>query len=601
MEILTERLRTKFEGIYIDYEVKFELTGKLIASKPLIFDLPLNAQKLILGENQEDLKYQIKSFQTLLCLILPLGIHNQGSFFTEELENVYSKINAQLKKERIKLNELYKYCEENSLEYYVHSSHANKNQYPEDFQKIWDNAKDLINNRNTNIKTDSLRFLGYYYPQFGFKIIPLIIPFIKQPNTKRIAYENLEYYIANESLTYLRNELRACKDGQAISGIYKALSKHELKYHEAIQLDLINSYNSVDELSEDSKANIMEALKHYPNQSSIEIGLEILKENKRHSSGRAARILLDLGYSAKNIAEIMIPKLVASDPRESEAAFSILCNSDKFKDHIPSSEELLNVYVKTLEVNQNLNIAYSMPSMMRNNYESTTSSEIIQHLNNQNSNVLEGILILISCLMDESGINTRPFYNYAAKRKYTELLSHEKSKVVENSLRVLQKIGKREKKQDYINLFLNVIDFENNSLNNLYAMRAINHMLPALKFDRKIIPYFNEALKSNNYNYRVEALKGFRYCEDDSIKRSLNYLKDDPSEDVRREGDNLMKEPERVKKSSLVVNLLRFAYMKIKYKGRTPSQGELLMEYLQKEVVKGNQKQTEKIRKYKLK
>ena len=601
MELLTERLRTNFEGIDIDYEVKFELSGKLIASRPLIFDLPINAQKLILGENQEDLKNQITSFQTLLGLILPLGIQNQSSFFAQELENVYLKINAHLKKERIKLNELFKYCEENSLEYYVHSSHANKEQYPDDFQKIWDNAKDLIINRNANIKTDGLRFLGYYYPQFGFKIIPLIIPFIKQPNTKRIAYENLEYYIAKESLTYLRNELRICKDGQALSGIYKALSKHELKSHEEIQMDLINSYNSVVDLSEDSKANIMEALKHYPNQSSVEIGLEILKENKRHSSGRAARILLDLGYSAKNIAEIMIPKLVASDPRESEAAFSILCNSDKFKDHIPSSEELLKIYVKTLEVNQNLNIAYSMPSMMRSNYESTTSSEIMQHLNNQNSNVLEGMLILISCLMDESGINRRPFYNNSAKKKYYKLLKHEKQKVVENSMKVLQKIGRNEKLQGYIDLFLNVIDFENNSLNNLYAMRAINHMLPALKFDRKIIPYFKEALESNNYNYRVEALKGFRYCEDNSIKRSLNYLKDDPSDEVRREVNNLMKEPERVKESSLMVNLLRFVYMKIKYKGRTPSQSELLMEYLQKEVGKGSQKQTEKIRKYKLK
>lgn len=203
--------------------------------------------------------------------------------------------------------------------------------------------------------------------------------------------------------------------------------------------------------------------------------------------------------------------------------------------------------------------------------------------------------------MDESGINTSPFYSQKAKNKYYQLIKHEKQKVVENSMRVLQKIGRSEKQQSYINLFLNIIDFEKNSLNNLYAMRAINHMLPALKFDKKIIPYFKEALNSSNYNYRVEALKGFRYYEDNSFKRSLNYLKDDPSEEVRREVINLMKEPERVKKSSLMVNLLRFAYIKIKYKGRTPTQSELLMEYLQKEVGKGNQEQTEKIRKYKLK
>ena len=156
-------------------------------------------------------------------------------------------------------------------------------------------------------------------------------------------------------------------------------------------------------------------------------------------------------------------------------------------------------------------------------------------------------------------------------------------------------------KQNYISLFLNVINFENNSLNNLYAMSAINYMLPALRFQSEIIPYYKKALESTNYNYRVEALRGLRFSQDSKLKLSLNYLKDDPSEEVRREFNNLNKPADTVKESSLLTNLLKYIYIKIKYKGRTPSQGELLMEYLKKEVEKGDQNQNEKINKYKLK
>jgi len=600
MEVLTDFVRIDFEGITIDYEIKYNITGKVLNSKALIFDLPINVQRLMLGENQEDIKKQIKAFEDILGLVLPLGIQNQETFFSIELANIYSSINKVLKDANIKLTSLYKYSDESSIEYYIHSSHSKKEMYPSDFNKIWETTKDLIINRNSNIKTDSLGFLGYYYPQFGFKIIPLIIPFIKHSSSKRIAYENLEYYISQESLNYLKMELKTCKDGEVLSGIYKALSKHKLKDHD-IQQDLINSYNSGIELNEVSKANIMEALKHFPNKSSIEIGLEILKENNLYSSGYAARALLELGYPPKDIAEIMIPKLVAADPRESEAAFSVLCNSDKYKQYIPDSSKLLDIYVNTLEVNQNLNIAYSIPTLMRNNYVKSTSEEIIKHLSNPNPNVLEGILILISCLMSESGINTAPFHSRIAKRRYVELLTHENQKVVEYNMRVLQKIGGQERNQNFIFLFLKVINFENNSIINLYAMRAINYMLPALKFQREIIPYYKKALESSNYNYRVEALRGLRFSQDNDLKFSLNYLKDDPSEDVRREVNNLNKPAYAIKKSSLLKNIFHYVYIQFKYKGRTLSSGELLMEDLKKEVGKGFKIQSEKINKYKLK
>ncbi len=540
---LKDTIRVKIDTIITDFKLEFLITGKVVSCTSLLFDLPENAQRITLGENSEEKIIKIKAFEKLISLILPLGIVNQNTFYAKELKNVYATINEELIKNNIQLNQLFELAEPYTLEFYILSSYAEPSKYPDQLNNIWGYTIDLIKGINGTMNTDNVSRIGYDFPQFGFKILPLIIPFLQDSDTKSAFYGNLEYYSSKENQSYLMDELMKCKDGEVIGSILKALSEQELD-DESIQDKVISIYRSGMEMYGDALSNMMKILKHFPNEKTYKIGIELVKKNNRHTSGTAIWALLNTGYPAEKITDILVPKLLSDNFIESESALKLLANNGKLSPYLPNSTKLLEVFVKMLENKCSDTIAYSMSAMLDYKYDENTPNAIINYLSHQNSNVISGILILISCLMNGSKFDISLFYSEVAKEKYLALLKHENQKIVENTLKVLQRVGKKEKNGEYINIFLNVIDFESNNINNLDAMRAINYLLPYIEFNDNIVENYKKALENTNSNYRVAALKGLRYSKDENLKKSLLYLKDDPVKDVRKEAQRLMQSHE---------------------------------------------------------
>ncbi|MEM7380348.1 MAG: hypothetical protein AAF361_04025 [Bacteroidota bacterium] len=619
LEKLEGTLRYKMDGIVVDYHLQFDASGAVYESRALLFDLPENTRRLVLGNDPDEKKKKIENFRHLIPLVLPLGIVNQDSFFSEELAAIYKIINNWIAEKQLSKKGLCKLTVPKSLAYYALTSHYFPSQHPDDFNKHWPKIIELIENRDDRMKMDHIRYLGYYYPQFGFKVLTLLIPFIQQANTKRVAYEYLKHYRHKKCLDYLLKELDTCQNGTALGGIFQALSAQVLRDMK-IQDKVIEIYYSDIHLDESSKANIMGVLKHFPFEQSLAVGVDILKGNQRHSSGAAARALLEMGYPAGAIADIMLPKLYEAHPKESEAAFSIFCNSSKYSPFLPDYKELLDIYTRTLSVKQNLNIAYAMPSLMRREFNGHVADKIVAYLSSEDANVLEGILILIMCLINDSNIRFKPFKSNYFKERCAALLDHSNRKVVENALNVLKRAGLKEADGSYIEIFIDKINFETQNLNNLHAMRAINHILPAVAFNDAIVEKYLEALKiSNNRNYRVAAVKGLRYSDDIELKKSLAYLKDDPSEEVRREvakimepvrrgrpyraaGSNkILADAAKAENPSLLRRWLRRLYILIKYRGRKPTEMELFLDHLNNEVKKGKQKQKARRKEFELK
>ena len=603
LEVLKNSFRHTIDDSVIDYHVHYDITGKIYEIKPLLYELPQSSQLLILGKNVEEKKNKIKHFGNLLTLILPLGIVNQEKFFSKELKNIYESINQYIASNQLSKNKLYEYAEPESLAFYILSSFQNPSSFPDNFNQIWTKTMDVIEKRNGSINIDNLRAIGYYYPQFRFKILTYIIPFIKNSNTRRIAYEGLKTFKDPSCKRYLLDQLKACKDGSALSGICKALLAQDLQDTHHIRKDLIDIYNSDITLNEDALANLIELLCKFPNEQTNAIGIEIIKKNKRHSSGAAARSLLNSGYPAQAIVDIVLPKLKMADPKESEAAFHILSNSDKYGKYLPGCEELLGLFVKALEKGSNLNIVYSMSGIVRNVNDKNAARQIVAHLSHEHPQVLEGILIVISHLVDEEKIkNKKAFYSKHSKKRYIALIDHPKEKVVEHALKVIQKIGKLAKEQTYIGLLLDKINFEHDKMTNLYLMWAINHILPVVKYDKRITESFLPALKNSNSNYRLAALNGLRYAKDKKFKASLAYLKDDPSKDVRRALKDLDEVPEKGDNSHSWVGILEALGVKNpESESKKISDWDSFKQYLDRKVSKGEEYQKRNIDKFRLK
>ncbi|MEM7380347.1 MAG: hypothetical protein AAF361_04020 [Bacteroidota bacterium] len=168
LEILEGLFRYNIAGNIVDYQVSFDVTGKVYTSKALVYDLPASAQRLILGEDEEELAMQIERFRKLIPIILPLGIVNRNTFFNTELTTIQKQIDQWLAEKKHSRVRLYKLAEPETLAYYILSSFQAKSLYPDEFTSLWRKVVALIEKRNADPSTHYMIDLGRSFPHFAF-------------------------------------------------------------------------------------------------------------------------------------------------------------------------------------------------------------------------------------------------------------------------------------------------------------------------------------------------------------------------------------------------------------------------------------------------
>jgi len=267
LTILENIFRHTVVDIVIDYQISYDITGKVYKVVPLIYQLPESAQRLILGGDKEEKKQEIENFKNLISLILPLGIMNQSNFYVEELAGFYKAINDEIKSQKIIPQKLYEYAEEESFEWYILSAYLNPDIRPDPFSEFGERIKYLVQYRSNPSNLYNLTYFSKYYPSLGYKIITLILPFINNAYCKKHAYECIGEYKNIESKTYLIEALVREKKVGVIGGIFGGLSKHNLKEDLSIQQKIITVFNSGLELDENAKLRLIELLKHFTDSS----------------------------------------------------------------------------------------------------------------------------------------------------------------------------------------------------------------------------------------------------------------------------------------------------------------------------------------------
>lgn len=601
LEILEGLFRNHVDGITIDYQVRFDVSGKVYGSKALLFDLPETAQQLTLGEeSREEKKEQIEHFRRLIPVILPLGIVNQGTFYRDGLADIYQRINHWVKKNNIPPNRLHQLAESESLEYYILASFETPSSFPEDFREQWPKAMDIIREIDEKASIDKMKYLAWYYPHFGFRILSLIIPLIRKPHTKYLIFETLQYYQADVCRDYLLKSLDNYQENRVLFGIFRALAEQDISAP-AIQKKTVDIYYSGLELGLGTKAQILSVLKHFPSEQVFQIGLDIIAGNSRQSSTDAAKILLDMGYPPQKIVEQLLPKLHLTDAKESEVAFAVFGKLEQLDAFLPKTEELLKIYVETLRKTSVPSVIDSMHAIIKRTFDHSTPVLLLKFFTDRNAKVLEGIADLISRLANYSDVNFELFMSTPWEQRAIQLLGHEKPNVASVCYEILKRIGRAKGKEEYIKLFNAQIEFEKNKQGSVSAMRAINYVLPAVKFNPIIVDNYLKAVKQANDYYRVDALMGLRYSNDRQLKKSLVYLERDSSESVRKAYALLEVPPKRIPPVSPIQRLIKKLLPKPLHQKKPTSQTERMMEYLGKEVSKNRDEQQARLQKFKLK
>jgi len=523
-------VQVDIDGKKIDYLLFVDVIGHVHEARAMIYELPEMSRKLIMGTDNGELDRKIQAHCGLFRYIVPLVLAGRLPSYHESLSGLALEINKRLSIQNLKWDELLDCAAENTIAYDAIVALGNHSSDESKMRTLWEDIEFIIENKSEGNLYDKLRNVGYYHQNTVVTFFSHIIPFLNH-NSQRVAFEYFENRKSNEIKKYLINELNEAYSAPYASGIIKGMKSYDSQDVDVYDA-VIGFYEKTENITEDSLANICEILMKFNTAKSIEIGFEILKLNKRYSAGYAARLLYEHLEDKGEVAKIILPLFKKADPKESEAAFSILSNSKMYK-YLPGPNELLEIYVKTMEKGQNLNITYAMPTLAEYTGAIGLKDEIYDYLSHESSAVKEGILILISCCCLKPKVPN--FLTSRFIKKYISLIKDADQDVRRNAMQMLGKGGNAYGSREYIPLLLDVIySRPKDTLTILAAMRNINQILDSFPYDSSINDYYLEALKESNYNYRVAALTGLWFSPDKELKNSLLKYENDPSEDVRQ-------------------------------------------------------------------
>jgi len=316
------QVQTKIQEVLIDYLITIDEAGEVIRVKPLIYDLPEIAQKLIFGKKPATLDREIKAYGGLIPYILPLVLNNRLPSYKSAYKEVVN---------------------------YILSLPPFK---PPILADSWDKIEIMIEKKE---KCD-IRDLGYCYRTIDTDFFLSLIPFLEL-NQQRVAFG----YIGKrkhktpkkleELKNHLINELKAPYSTPYASGILKTLSRMTPPSEDIFKA-VTTYYYQRDDKSEDTLTYIADALKKHPNETSKSIGFEILNLNKKYAATAAASLLIKTFNAEKEVIDIIMPQFLAADSKISEVALHIFSTINLNK-YLPKPEKILEILVEILTKEKN--------------------------------------------------------------------------------------------------------------------------------------------------------------------------------------------------------------------------------------------------------
>jgi len=166
---------------------------------------------------------------------------------------------------------------------------------------------------------------------------------LKNVDVKYKAYDSLKNYVDETNQTFLLNELKKERNRTNFNNILTTLGTQNITAPE-VETTILKFAKLNDD--ENLKVPLLNVLKHFPNENTKEFALKLILENTT-SSATAIRILLDIGYPPKEIADIVVPFLLSENLNIASTTLSYLTSGAKeLGPYLPTTKELLEKFVE---------------------------------------------------------------------------------------------------------------------------------------------------------------------------------------------------------------------------------------------------------------
>jgi hypothetical protein len=536
-------LQVTIENQILDYLVKVDDIGQVHEATPMIFELPIVTQKLILGETDEQFERKIKAYAGLLKYLVPLVLAGQLPAYQEQLHPLVEEIKQRLQNRALQWGELPLKSLPFSLVREVIEVYQRGTASPA-LKACWEKLVYIIENQN-GWTQDEVRFLGYHHAILAADFFPVIIPFFK-PNFQGEFYTNLRNVQSEELKNYLLKELNEPFSKPYGHNIVYCLAKYDpadLSIYEAV----LNFYKRIET---DLGANsglwaFLSFLKHYPFPPTKEICFDILLLNQWESSVEAAGILLTMGVKQEEIVALLMPDFQSGNPDLSRVAFAIFAKHIA-GEYLPNADKVLDIYVNELINNEVSYSVHEMPAIAAKTGIHHTSNRLYEFLEHENKNVRFGILAIINGYFDINISRVRNFLTPQMLDRYWDLTADPEEFVARTAIALIGKIGFWKRRADYIDYLLDIGRNTNSRYIKIETMKAIYAIMHWIPYPRQVEPFYLEVLENSDSSEWGYALLGLWFSPNRALKKALwNKYKDHTDSYVRHTAAYLLKRPHR--------------------------------------------------------
>ncbi len=525
-----------------DFLLSIDETGQVLEAIPAVFELPVITQKLTIGETDGQLERKLWAYPNLLKYLLPLALAGKLPSHAQKLEPLLEEIKQRLQKRGLMWQQIPFETIPDSFAKQVLEAFGANAEESSNLKELWEKVVFIIENPNS-WPINEVRFLGYNHPGFAAVFFPAITPFY-EANFQPAFFENLQNAKSARVKRYLLEELARPSCLPYSSGILFALSDYT-DGDKDIYDGILQFYAQSSNLDDYHFEKIMDILKQYPTPRTKEIGIEILHANKRRSALHVTKILIDIGVPQGEIVAIMMPFFKSADPYIAEAAYSIFgeCISKEF---LPSATETLDLYVIALSKQRESYITNYVSGIASKTGIHLLTNQLYDLLQHEIPSVREGILGLIIGLYHRKQVSFAAFMSPQMVDRYWNLTNDPNSKVSIMAIRMISIIGFEQKRENYIDLLLEIAGKTQDENILSAAIRSINDILEVIPYQFQIEPLYLEVLEVTDYFSRYETLYGLRFSPNRAFKRRLQKkYKDDAFDLVRMGAMNLFRVPFR--------------------------------------------------------
>lgn len=538
-ETFTVSLTAEVEEVSFQYAFTLNTRGLVHEVNSPFFDLPPAAQKLIVGDKSIEIIDKIKNRGTLFQYELLLALHGKTENLSAQITALAQTIEDKLKanslswKELVLNNHRFDVVDWFRTGVNKRSSRSNDSS-PE---KFLTHMSALVSvpegpvNQHRSL-SDAMRYFGYYGGGRGHDFLALLIPFQKG-NSRRVLLEAFKHEQREENKVIMLRQLAIPNNGQWVGGALDTLARYS---DPEITKAGIALFEREENLSEDALANLARILGASPqNEASINVIQTILRKRLRHSSNSAAQVLAKIPGQQQIMIDEALPVLRGKDKTAVEGAFSVLLALDD--QHLPDGDTLWDIYLSALSLSPNLNLAYSMPSLLQKVKVPDLNAKILSALNHPKAGVLRSTLVIISCSFNSSYKADKYFVlDDKIIQRIFQLFSHQDRDTSREAVKIAGRLEPADLPEsiiaDLVNLYKDAIT------NNRFHLRldilgVLNMLFKKITYDPIVEDICLEALKDDNYNIKVAAINVLLRSSNPEVKRRLEEMRNDPQQEVR--------------------------------------------------------------------